>query len=148
MASITEIIHAEQKRIETVLRAAYEAGKADAKREMLLVLSGGDPKSAISDGFDDTDGDRKRAPRGLPRKLTTRVLYENYIFGGVTPQKICDAAVTDYEKMIAPSSIRSELRRGAEEGRYEESGDGWTLSNQLATQVEQRLAAGDMDPYR
>lgn len=126
MAGIDDIISAEKKRLETVLRAAYEAGREAARHEMLSVLSGEGTKQAKPEG-PSSHAARKRAPRGLPRKLVSRVLFDNDAFGS-TPQDIVDAAITDDEKMIAISTIRSELRNGESDGIYQ-SGDGyWRLT--------------------
>jgi hypothetical protein len=93
---------------------------------MLSVLSGGDTKSAKSESPSATSS-RKRAPRGLPRKLVSRVLYDNDAFGS-TPQDIVDSAVSEDEKMIAISTVRSELRKGEDEGIYQSSDGDWRLT--------------------
>lgn len=123
MAKIDDIISAEQNRVESILRAAYEAGKEDAKIEMLRVLAG---ESTTSSGTDASQSKevRRRAPKGLAKKLVTRVLMDNVVIGS-TPQDIAAAAITDDEKMIAESSIRSELRQGKTDGRYKENGGRW-----------------------
>jgi hypothetical protein len=125
MARIEEIIRAEQKRLEAVLRAAYDAGREDAKRDMLAVLSGEATEYGRLAASE--EGDRKRAPKGLPRRLVTRVLADMDLIGS-TPQSIAEAAVTEHEKMIAVSSIRGELRKGEEEGRYREERGYWYLT--------------------
>ncbi|WP_019955578.1 hypothetical protein [Yoonia vestfoldensis] len=126
MSRIDDIIHAEQKRLETVLRAAFEAGEEHAKSHMLSLLSGGITKYTKTDTAQDENDNRKRAPRGLPRKLVQRVLAENAIFGS-SPQDIESAAVTEFEKMIAISTIRGELRKGASDGLYVERDGLWYL---------------------
>ncbi|WP_322891230.1 MULTISPECIES: hypothetical protein [unclassified Yoonia] len=126
MSRIEDIIQAEQKRLETVLRAAFEAGEEHAKSHMLSLLSGNTTKSGRVDTSHDENDDRKRAPRGLPRKLVQRVLAENEIFGS-SPQDIESAAVTEFEKMIAVSTIRGELRKGLKEGLYIEKDGLWYL---------------------
>lgn len=132
MVRIEDIITAEQKRLEGVLRAAYDAGKADAKTEMLAVLSGERQDMPASSSEDrSSESGRKRAPRGLPKKLTKRVLKENAIYGS-TPQDILDAATDEFEKMISISSIRSELRKGLKEGAYKEADGKWYLATQIS----------------
>lgn len=128
MTRIEDIIAAEQKRVETILRAAYDAGKADAKREMLSVLSGDTTSSSGMPQKELGVEGRKRAPRGLPRKFVTRVLFDNHIIGS-TPQDIVDAAISEHEKMIPISTVRSELRNGIADGRYEEANGYWSLSD-------------------
>lgn len=145
MAKIEDIIAAEQHRLENVLRAAYEAGKADAKAEMLMVLSGEGPTSSTVGDRGDETSERKRAPKGLPRKFTKRVLFENQIIGGITPQNIVDAAVTEHEKMIAVSTIRSELRKGREDGIYIENDGFWLLSTQEYENMQLDLDLGAED---
>jgi len=128
------------------IEAAYNRGKADAKAEILALLSAGgasavkkpqdvDTSVRSGDNDDDYESDeeledhgRKRAPRGLPRALAERVLavYRNE---GCTPSDILEHAETDYEKMIKLSSIRSELRKGEQEGRYREHGGIWFLTD-------------------
>lgn len=128
MAEIDDIIAAEQKRLEHVLRAAYDAGRKAAKQELLAVLSSDTPTpSHVSADDGGAIKSRQRAPKGLPRKLVSRVLHENHFLGS-TPQNIVDAAVTEDEKMIAVSTIRSELRKGKDEGRYVERDGLWSLS--------------------
>ncbi len=138
MVRIEDIILAEQKRLEGVLRAAFAAGEEHAKSNMLALLSGEDTKYAKQSDPTDVNNDRKRAPRGLPRKLVNRVLSDNS-FIGTSPQDIEDAAITDDEKMIALSTIRGELRKGKEAGRYTEEDGLWYLD--LSASIE----AGDHD---
>jgi len=130
MAKIEDIIAAERHRLENVLRAAYEAGKADAKNEILMVLSGGATTTSLIGGASEETDERKRAPKGLPRKLVRRVMFENHIIGGVTPQDIADAAVSEHEKMIRLSTIRGELRKGRDEGIYFDKDGHWSLTDE------------------
>lgn len=129
----------EVEAFRAALQRAYASGLQDgaerAKRQILAAINvTPNEHSAQSRGasaptandVDDADS-RKRAPRGLPRALTLRVLRDSP--NGATPQQIIDAANTEFEKMIAVSSIRSELRRGEEEGRYVEVGGVWHLAN-------------------
>jgi len=124
MARIDDIIISEQKRLESVLRAAYEAGEEASRSHILGILSGETAKSGVAANSAAVNADRKRAPRGLPRKLVLRVLMDNASFGS-TPQSIVDAAITDDEKMIALSTVRSELRKGLAEGLYVERDGHW-----------------------
>lgn len=126
------------------IEAAYNRGKADAKAEILALLStgganaslrpqevdspalNGDNNEVDDSGIEREDGNRKRAPRGLPRALAERVLG-TYKGEGCTPADILEHAETDYEKMIKLTSIRSELRKGEQDGRYREHGGVWFL---------------------
>lgn len=143
MARIDDIISAEQKRIESVLRAAFEAGEESAKANILALLSNGGTKPGKSTDQDDIVADRKRAPRGLPRKLVKRVLAENE-FLGTSPQDIEDAAVSEFEKMIALSTIRGELRKGKEQGLYIEEDGLWYLGPNAADNSEDHDEVEDL----
>jgi len=122
--------------------AAYELGKADAKREMLQHLTSTDTESKVlasSRGQSDSlssissDGDsvkpaheRQRAPKGIVPKFVTRVLTDD---PGLTPKQIMTRAGTDFEKMIKPASVRSELRSGAESGKYKSDNGTWSMAD-------------------
>lgn len=118
----------------------YDDGVASAKSKILAAIDGTgiDPAPETSAfgltispqdsaQHSSSNQERKRAPRGLPRALTIRVLKQSP--DGVTPQQIADAAETDFEKMIAVSSIRGELRKGQEENRYLEVNGVWRLAD-------------------
>lgn len=126
--------------IQRAEAAAYERGKADAKRELLAYL-GGSPIasnlkpsliSGASVSSEDTSGkaggqDRQRAPRGIVRKLVTRVMREHGNLG-ITPAQFIEHAATDGERMVRPASVRSELRTGKKFGRYRVDGGLWFLA--------------------
>ena len=127
--------------IQRAEAAAYERGKADAKRELLAYLRGplmaSKPKSSLismgSATSEDTSGktgrqDRQRAPRGIVRKLVTRVMRERGNLG-MTPAQFIGHAATDGERMVKPASVRSELRAGRKRGRYRHDGDLWFLAS-------------------
>lgn len=129
------------------LSRAYEKGFQDgadsARDKVLAAISGvrpanldpatsevspnSDEPAALATPEKNVGGKRTRAPRGLPKALTIRVLKSSP--QGVTPQQIIDAAETDFEKMIAVSSIRSELRKGEAEDRYVEVDGVWHLAD-------------------
>lgn len=121
--------------IERAYKQGLKDGAEQARQQILAAINVSSPKSqsALSapDNRDAADTvvaeERKRAPKGLPRALATRVLKRNS--NGVTPQQIAEAASTDFERMIAVSSLRSELRRGAIEGRYVEIDSLWYLAS-------------------
>ena len=140
LQAIRDVIAAEVK-------AAYNRGKADAKAEIFSILSADStdhegksdhhdaPTPIICDAEEEDrpedgalDATRKRAPRGLPRALAERALAMHKD-EGCTPADILLAAESDYEKMIKLTSIRSELRKGRKEGRYEERGGIWFLTD-------------------
>ncbi|MFD3191290.1 hypothetical protein ACFMPD_13565 [Sedimentitalea sp. HM32M-2] len=122
---------------EALLRAyntGYKDGAERAKRQVLAAISGEPPvvteqqeMPTVADEVKINKPKRKRAPRGLPRALTVRVMSAHP--SGVTPQQIVESAETEFEKMIAVSSVRSELRKGEEEERYVEVDGVWHLAD-------------------
>lgn len=146
---LNDALNAVHNALSEEIEAAYNRGKADAKAEILALLSSGgvgavqrtqevvqtppEDENGNEDDSDEAhvDNSRKRAPRGLPRALAERVLAA-YRSEGCTPADIIEHAETDYERMIKLTSIRSELRRGEEEGRYREHGGIWFLANASA----------------
>jgi hypothetical protein len=124
-----------QRLIEAAVADAYKRGRADAKLELRAILfEEGEPRaitmslddsSPLELGDDASTSQRKRAPKGLPRALTERTLKSRT--NGVIPQDIVDAADNEYERMIAISSIRGELRKGQAEHRYKEQNGLWYI---------------------
>jgi len=134
--------------VERVRAEAYAQGKADAKSEMLRLLSSGDaPKPMTLAGMPppppslrplgapppgvvpinqstemSPSPTRQRAPRGLVRSMNQRVLAQ---FPGVSQSDILSHAQTEDEKMIKPSSIGTDLRRGLKEGVYHTNDGKW-----------------------
>jgi galactose-1-phosphate uridylyltransferase len=130
-SEIDEII----RLIRATMEDIYQRGRADERRHFREILfqevasvqvQTDAPEHKVISANPHPHGEvRKRAPRGLPQALTTRVLMANS--NGVTAQDIVEAAKTDHERMIAVSSIRGELRKGLEDGRYEERRGLWHL---------------------
>lgn len=131
--------------LERVKSEAYEQGKADAKREMLQLLSDGSNAAApttpaatsVSSAPPTTvDKPRSRAPRGLVAKLIAKAIRNapdpNM---GLTPAQITEAAETEDEKMIKVSSVRGELRR-RENVLYREDSGRWVLIGNDESDVE------------
>lgn len=135
MTRFEDIIEAEQKRLASVLRAAFEAGEQSARHKILSMLSEDATIDSSASTASDEISERKRAPRGLPRKLVKRVLAEREYLGS-GPQDIADAAVTEHEKMIALSTIRGELRKGTEAGLYLERDGLFYLDPDAADSVD------------
>lgn len=143
---LNDVVDKIREMLSAEVEAAYNRGKADAKAEILALLSSDGMKAVhepqhvdqVITSADDIDShesedvhedqDRKRAPRGLPRALAEKVLT---IYGntGCTAADILEHAETDYEKMIKLTSIRSELRKGEQVGRYQERGGIWYLTD-------------------
>jgi len=133
--------------IATIVRqaedAAYERGKADAKREMLKYLTtdalsveeetrqtARSPATAESRR---PASKRKRAPRGVVGKLIRRVLSSR---PGLSPTEILRHAENDSEKMIQIASVRNELRRGREDGKYRSEDGHWYLPSTQNDEAE------------
>lgn len=132
--------------LRRVEAAAYERGKADAKREILAHLTAmDDGKAATAASDSDTSqrevasepsqprpetaavhpaSERQRAPKGIVPRFVSHVLTND---PGRTPRSIQDRAETDMEKMIKLASIRSELRQGRDSGRYRDVDGRWYL---------------------
>ncbi len=70
-------------------------------------------------------GGRKRAPRGLAPRFVEQGLRDH---PGSTVQEILGLAATDAERLIRLSSIRTELRNGRKQGRYELRDGRWSLA--------------------
>lgn len=139
-----------QSLLSEAIEDAYARGRADAKREMLALLSNepaevtdamprlasGEIEATHNSAREDGDEEavdfaarspieRKRAPKGLPRAVVDRALGEAK--HGLTPQDIAESFRNDYERMIAVSTLRGELRKGMNEGRYYEQNGQWFL---------------------
>ena len=119
---------------------AYARGQADAKKEMLDLLGTGSERAARTRG---TRGrraktaaapkrrasGRKRAPKGSVPRFVEQALREQ---PGLTPPEILARASTDMERLIKLPSIRTELRNGGKQGKYESNGGRWTLAGSAA----------------
>lgn len=139
-----------QSLLSEAIEEAYARGRADAKREMLALLSNeptevtgaiprlasGEMEAEYNNDRKDADEEavdfaarppieRKRAPKGLPRAVVDRALGEAK--HGLRPQDIAEFFRDDYERMIAVSTLRGELRKGMSEGRYYEQNGQWFL---------------------
>lgn len=157
MSAITDLIAEANDANARIISKAYELGRAAAKAEILALLSSesGAHHSTAQDVVDadttvelssSTSSDvevidqptdtetRKRAPRGLPRVLAERVLRDQAGLG-TTPAEIIEAAQTDHERMIKLTSIRSELKKGKDEGRYTENGGLWYIIEERTEQL-------------
>lgn len=133
-SSYTDEITAIIRRVEA---AAYERGKADAKRELLEFLGQKEADIAhsprhIEQVKPNTAHDqqrpadeRKRAPKGIVPKFVKRVLGS--VPHGLSPQEMRAYAENDFERMIKPASIRSELRNGKKAGQYTDRNGKWYL---------------------
>ena len=115
--------------------AAYERGRADARKELLNLLQPGGGQTGASAarrkaaGKKASNGKRagrgKRAPRGSVRPFVERVLREH---PGTAISEIAGHAAGDVERSIKLSSIRVELRNGRQRGRYVSDRGRWSLA--------------------
>lgn len=139
--------------VREALKDAYAAGVAAgesvaidrARKELIAQLAALVPSSlsarseATSHHIEPVEGagERIRAPKGLPRELVKRALAANP--EGLIPSDIEKYAETDYERMVKLTTIRSELRRGKEEGLYVERGGVWSLNDSLNSEGDPLL---------
>lgn len=148
-ASLIELL---RRAVADAERRGYERGVKDTMEKIQrLVLGGaavttgsseatvadavgGDAvEKAMGDDADDADAsvDRKRAPKGLVRKVIVRALNTGR---GLSVQEIQATAQGDLEMMIQPSSYRSELRKGRDSGLYREDSGRWYLAAREKTE--------------
>ena len=115
---------------------AYARGRADARKELLDVLSSGRagaPRAKASRGRKAgaaaaprrRASGRKRAPRGSVPRFVEQVLRGR---PGLTAPEILACAATDIERLIKLPSIKTELRNGHGQGKYELNGGRWSLA--------------------
>ena len=115
---------------------AYARGRADARKELLDVLgagAAGAPRAKASRGQragtaappKRRASGRKRARKGSVPRFVEQALRET---PGLTPPEILARAATDDERLIKLPSIRTELRNGRGQGKYEVSGGRWSLA--------------------
>ncbi len=115
--------------IRTLLAAEYARGRHDEMERVRQLLAGGvEPEQPASiephqQQEANTRQSAKRAPRGSVRELVQRVL--NNRTAGVTVSEIYQLRQGPSEEMIERASIRTELKRGELEGRYEERHGLW-----------------------
>jgi len=153
-ATLIEIL---RRAVADAERRGYERGVKDTMEKIQRLVLGGVTIATGSDevvpadtvGSDtvdavvddeadevDTGGQRKRAPKGLVRKVITRALSDG---NGQSVQQIQATAQGDLEMMIQASSYRSELRKGRDSGLYREDSGRWYLA---ATQKTEGVLSG------
>ena len=115
---------------------AYARGQADAKTELLNLLDAGTrqrvgPKAAHGGTAKSTSArkrrssGRKRAPKGSVPRFVEQALRDH---PGQTPHEILARAADDMERLIKLPSIRTELRNGGKQGKYEQKDGSWFLT--------------------
>ena len=112
---------------------AYARGQADARTELLNLLGTGTrqrpgPKASRRGSAKPTSGrkrrssGRKRAPKGSVPRFVEQALRDH---PGQTPQEILACAADDMERLIKLASIRTELRNGGKQGKYQQRDGRW-----------------------
>lgn len=122
--------------IAEIESAAYERGKEDAKKEILDLLGSsgaqlargratrGRPRKKAEPRTRRASG-RKRAPKGSVPRFVEQALSDR---PGLTPPEILARAATDMERLIKLPSIRTELRNGRRQGKYDLNDGRWSLA--------------------
>ena len=142
--SVMDEFDAAIKRIED---DAYARGKADAKKDLLAYLSTQAPSvKPVAPQPEKTEAAgrnkprmltpasaRERAPRGIVLAFVSRVLSKH---SDLTPKEILAHAETEFERMIKPPSLRSELRNGRKQGRYHSEFSRWSLTKTKNEETE------------
>ena len=143
--------------IAEIEAGAYARGQADARKELQDILGAGEraapagarrgrrPGAAAPKRR--ADG-RKRAPRGSVPRFVERALRDR---PGSTVQEILALAATDAEQPVKPPSIRTELRNGLKQGRYESRDGRWSLAASASAVAGEDGSSGgppDAEPKR
>ncbi|MCY4555307.1 MAG: hypothetical protein OXF79_02745 [Chloroflexi bacterium] len=123
---------------------AYARGQADAKKELQDLLGAGTGRSAAAKAPRGRPAKsaaapkrrasgRKRAPKGSVPRFVEQTLRDN---PGQTPPDILARAANDMERLIKLPSIRTELRNGGKQGKYELKDGRWFLAGSDAGAAE------------
>ena len=126
--------------IAEIEAAAYARGQADARKEILDLLGTGGERVARAGATRGRKAKaaaapkrrasgRKRAPKGSVPRFVEQALREQ---PGLTPPEILARAATDMERLIKLPSIRTELRNGGKQGKYELNSGRWSLAGSSA----------------
>lgn len=137
------VAEAERRGYERGVRETMDRIQNLVMSDTHITTSGGQAAAArpeVQDEIDEAEHsdhtitDRKRAPKGLVRKVVKRALAAR---PGLTPAQIEATAQDDLEKMIRASSYRSELRKGREAGLYRENDGIWFLVEEMKAEDSQ-----------
>ena len=132
---------------------AYARGQADARKELLDLLGSGTERRADTKASRGRPAkpaaapkrrasSRKRAPKGSVPRFVEQALRDN---PGQTPPEILARAADDMERLIKLPSIRTELRNGGRQGKYEQKGGRWFLAGAEAGAAEAGPAPASED---
>jgi len=111
--------------IERLKADEYSRGQADARRELLTLLSPAKAATSSAAPRKKRSTGGKRAPKGTVPAFVNRVLGET---SGVTVQEIMASAKGANERMAKMVSVRNQLQKGEKEGRYVNKSGKWSLS--------------------
>ena len=123
---------------------AYARGQADARKELLDLLGADAGRRAAAKPSRERRAKpasspkrrasgRKRAPKGSVPRFVEQALRDN---PGQTPPEILARAADDMERLIKLPSIRTELRNGGKQGKYELKDGRWFLAGTDAGATE------------
>ena len=123
---------------------AYARGQADTRKELLALLGADTESRAAAKAPRGRPGKpaaapkrrasgRKRAPKGSVPRFVEQALRDN---PGQTPPEILARAADDMERLIKLPSIRTELRNGGKQGKYELKDARWFLAGADAGAAE------------
>jgi hypothetical protein len=112
---------------------AYARGQADARAELLNLLGAGTRQRAGAKASGRgspkstpvrkrRSSGRKRAPKGSVPRFVEQALRDH---PGQTPQEILARAADDMDRLIKLPSIRTELRNGGKQGKYQQRDGRW-----------------------
>ena len=114
------------KKIQNLVMS--DAGVATSSAEVRTVAIEAETENHTGEDNAPTPQERKRAPKGLVRKVIMRALTKR---PGLTPAEMEATAQGELERMIRTSSYRAELRNGREAGLYREVGGRWFLVDEM-----------------
>ena len=122
---------------------AYARGQADARKELLDLLGAGTAGRAVARKTRARPAKpaapkrrasgRKRAPKGSVPRFVEQALRDR---PSQTPQEILARAANDMERLIKLPSVRTELRNGRQQGKYELNEGRWSLAVSGAGRTE------------
>ena len=121
--------------ISGIEAAAYERGRADARKALLDHLTAGSgrgvrrERASVGRSTKTASPAKRtastRAPRGSVSRFVERALNEH---PGATAPEIAGHAATDVERSVKLGSIRVELYKGGKRGRYVSDNGRWSLA--------------------
>ena len=135
--------------VAEIQAAAYERGRADARKELRDALAPDRTRPSRTGGAPEKrarkrasakrpSGGRKRAPRGTVPPFVERVLRAH---PGSAAREILARAANDAERSVSLTSIQTHLHVGRTKGKYVATDGRWSLAGADAAE-----ASGSEDP--